>query len=62
MEFLQERCNMAMTFLTEGQSGSVVLYFLQSGYLFRGNASQEGIAVKQSILEVMREPASSAAA
>ena len=45
MECLQKRCNMIMTFLTEGQSGSVVLYFLQSGYLFRGNASQKRIAV-----------------
>ena len=48
MEFLQERCNMAMTFLTEGQSGSVVLYFLQSGYLFTGNARQKSIAVVKS--------------
>ena len=26
--FFQERSDMVMTFLTEGQSGSVVLYFL----------------------------------
>ena len=39
---------MVMTFLTEGQSGSVVLYFLQSDYLFRGNASHKGIAVVNS--------------
>ena len=45
MEFLQERCDMVMTFLTEGQSGSVVLYFLKSGYLFKGNAIQKKIAV-----------------
>ena len=36
---------MVMTFLTKGRSGSVVLYFLQSGYLFRGTASQKRIAV-----------------
>ena len=48
MEFLLERCDMVMTFLTEGQSGSVVLYFLQSGYLFRGNVSQKKIAVVNS--------------
>ena len=41
-----------MTFLMEGQSGSVVLYFLQSGYLFRGNTIQEGIAVVNSRKDV----------
>ena len=45
MEFLQKRGDLVMTFLTEGQSSSVVLYFLQSGYLFRGTASQKRIAV-----------------
>ena len=39
---------MVMTFLKEGQSGSVVLYFLQSGYLFRDNASQKRITVVNS--------------
>ena len=39
MEFLPVKGYMVMTFLTEGQSDSVVLYFLRSDYLFRGNAS-----------------------
>ena len=48
MEFLQERGDMVMTFLTEGQSGSVVSYFLYPGYLPRGNASQKMTAVVNS--------------
>ena len=40
MEFLQERCDMVMTFLTEGQLGSVVWYFLQRDCLFRSNVMQ----------------------
>ena len=48
MEFLQKRCDMVMMFLMESQSGSVVMYFLQLGYLFRGNASQQRIAVVNS--------------
>ena len=48
MEFLQERSDIDKTFLTEGQSGGVVLYFLQSGCLFTGNASQGEIAVVSS--------------
>ena len=47
MEFLQKRSDMVMMYLT-GQSGSTVLYFLQLGYLFRGNASQKRTAVVNS--------------
>ena len=45
MEFLQVRYDMVMMFLTEGQSGSMGLYFLQLSYPFRGNASQKEISV-----------------
>ena len=48
MECLQKRRDVVMTFLTEGQSCSMVSYFLRSGFLFRGNASQNRIAVVNS--------------
>ena len=48
MKFLQKTRDVIMTFLTDGQSGSVVLYFLQSSYLFRGNAGQKRIAIVNS--------------
>ena len=45
VEFLRDRCDMSMTFSAENLSGSIVLYFLHSGYLLRGNACHERIAV-----------------
>ena len=48
MEFLQKRRDVVMTFLMEGQSGSVALYFLQSDYVFSDNASQKRTAVVNS--------------
>ena len=48
MEFLPERSDMVMTFLTEGRSGNAILCSLQSGYLFTGNARQKSIAVVKS--------------
>ena len=47
-----KRRDMVMAFLRKSQSGSVVLYFLQSGYLFRGNDNQKRIAAVNSRKDV----------
>lgn len=46
VEFLRDRCDMPIFFFSpEDLSGSIALYFLHSGSLLSGNASQERIAV-----------------